>query len=98
MNSSDLISSPSRLPTAAQRADGRTGNSTVMQIKHLAAAAALVALAVLGATAVSGTGSAVAGSKMDPTRPSYVKPQVPVMKTGDTVGETTTTTSSRSKT
>ena len=69
-----------------------------MTIKHLAAAVAFGALAVLGATAVSGAGSAVAGSKMDPTRPSYVKPQVPAMKTGDTVGETTTTTSARSKT
>lgn len=69
-----------------------------MNIKHLAAVVALGALAVLGATAVSGTGSAVAGSKMDPTRPSYVKPQVPVMKTGATVGETTTTTSTRSRT
>lgn len=64
----------------------------MMRVQKLAAAAAVAALAVLGAASLShyGASEAVASARR-PAAPSYVPPTVPAMHLGVTVGETTTT-------
>lgn len=72
--------------------------SRTTAVKYLGAVTALGALAVLGVNSVTHTPeqTAVASAKPPPA-PSYVKPQVPAMKLGPTIGEMTTTTTAESR-